>query len=126
MTVANKRAKTISQRQTFLSSYRVVSHAASELKPNKKLKSRRHTRQKLRTKKAGSLPCLFHKSLRLLLSSHDIDNRHDIGDIHLVVTVHISILPSSDTCHLVDDSHDITDIHFAVAVHITLHAFCLA
>ena len=126
MTVANKRAKTISQRQTFLSSYRVVSHASTELQPNKKLKSRRHTRQKLRTKKRQDQSCLFHNSLRLLLSCHDIDNRHDIGDIHLVVTVHISILPSSDTCHLVDDSHDITDIHFAVAVHVALQAFCLA
>ena len=48
----------------------------------------------------------------------NIDNRDDVGDIHRVVSVHVSPFKDSGAGDMVDGSHDIGDIHPAVVVHV--------
>ena len=59
-------------------------------------------------------------NLKPLLSCDDIDNRHDVGDINLLVLVHVGIAVGGSPCYLVDHCHDVADVHFLVLVHVAL------
>ena len=59
-------------------------------------------------------------SLRVLLVEDDVNQGVDIGDVHLVVTVHIGSSRGLLFQNQSDEGIDIGDVHLAVTVHITL------
>ena len=55
------------------------------------------------------------------MSSHDVQNANEVGDIHLLVTCEVSSFYIFTCSHDVKNSYGICDINYTVAIEVTNH-----